>query len=134
MGSLSTNEATVFHLRKLLQKYEEKEKSFDNTLKNGNESGQDVAAVTSKDILENIQELYKLTHGGKKIKELYECQQLVREKELKYMVKSCRISKLAKDAKQPKDNMTKMQVSKILLNIRFKDFKGRIKDNNKHNS
>lgn len=37
--------------------------------------------ITSKKILQKIQELYSLKHNGKKIKELYECQKKVRTRE-----------------------------------------------------
>ncbi|KAJ8933107.1 hypothetical protein NQ318_016880 [Aromia moschata] len=69
------NMATVQQLQKLLNEYEEAKISFDEALKLQKKLGE------SDD---SIQDLYKLKHNGKKIKELYECQKKSRSKEHEY--------------------------------------------------
>ncbi|CAG9817267.1 unnamed protein product, partial [Phaedon cochleariae] len=68
---------TVENLRKLLREYLETKKAFDEALKLG-PSG---SAVTPREINASIQELFKLKHNGKNIKDLYECQKKSRAKE-----------------------------------------------------
>ncbi|CAH1154068.1 unnamed protein product [Phaedon cochleariae] len=80
MGKLCDKE-TVDHLRKLLREYDEMKKSFDEALQLNKRLGRTDNAITPKEVSDSIQELYKLKHNGKKIKELYECQKKSRAKE-----------------------------------------------------
>ncbi|KAJ8966649.1 hypothetical protein NQ314_003416 [Rhamnusium bicolor] len=77
------NKAVVQHLEKLIRKYEEEKKSFDEALKIQKELGE-TDLVTPQKIQETVQELYKLKHNGKNIKELCECQKKSRNKEHAY--------------------------------------------------
>nr|XP_023028421.1 uncharacterized protein LOC111516499 [Leptinotarsa decemlineata] len=79
LGKLCNNE-TLNHLRKLLREYVETKASFDEVLKLNKSTSSD-KNITLDDVNDSIKELFKLKHNGKKIRELFECQQKARKKE-----------------------------------------------------
>lgn len=109
-----TNKQSVLHLKNLLQKYEETKKLFDNTLKKSKELGQEVAVVTSEEILGTVKKLYGLKHCGQKIKELYECQQATRSRE--HQNTDYVHSSVPKSAKTRQNSMRKGKGGKSKIN------------------
>ncbi|KAJ8910300.1 hypothetical protein NQ315_002462, partial [Exocentrus adspersus] len=76
--------SVIRHLENLLLEYEACKQSFNEALESQKKLGETNVFITPQKIQESIQDLYKLKHNGKKIKELYECQKKSRVKEYKY--------------------------------------------------
>nr|XP_023025718.1 uncharacterized protein LOC111513720 [Leptinotarsa decemlineata] len=123
---------TVEHLQKLLREYEETKASFEEALKMNKKIGRTDQIVSAKDISDSIQELYKLKHNGKKIKELYECQKKARNKEHENTEYLHNISFKAeeKKSKKPDDKTGKDKQSTENRNKRISDTDNRNRQQN----
>lgn len=66
----------------LLQNYEEQKKIFDEMSKKSH--SEPIVKITAGNILDTIQNLYKLKHSGEMIRKLYECQEAARKREHEY--------------------------------------------------
>lgn len=89
---------TVDNLQRLLLEYKEAKKFFEEAKAKSGESD-----VSPQEIDNSIKVLFELQHNGKKIKELYKCQNQPRSKEFKnteYVHKSIRKINDKKETKQ----------------------------------
>lgn len=100
---------TVVHLQHLMLQYVELKSQFDEALRLNQALGRG-DAITPKEVSDSVQELYKLKHNGKKIKELYECQKKSRNTEYQnteYLhtmpIKKVKKAKKDKERKDKKD-------------------------------
>lgn len=95
------NKRTLSHLKRLLLEYEEAKQVFNNTKQIGKSN------LSPQEICAGIDDLYKLKHTGRTIKQLYECQTKSRRKEYKnteYVHKSIPMQTDKKEKTKDKDD------------------------------